>query len=145
MDSAKAAITLTRDASKGPRPLGWKASPANKKDALIRQLLVLSRAGKISWNRATESGAFQIALDKYTIQILVSTPNSIDLLVRIFDGSGTVIEEISDAEMAEATGCFYFEIMYELHTLARRSALGADKAIDSLLSLLDENALRRDY
>lgn len=144
MDSAHSITPLARSAGAETRPGARKAGSASKKDVLIRQLLALSRAGKVTWAPATESGAFQIAFGQYTVEILASAPNGIDLLVRIVDGQGTVVEEISDGEMAEATGSFYFQTMHELHTLARRSALGADKAIDTLLSLLDENAPRRE-
>jgi hypothetical protein len=134
---------LRRSTDTETRPLGRKAA-ANKKDALVRQLLVLSRAGKIAWNRSAEPVAFQIAFEQYTVQIVASPPNGMDLLVRIFDLQGKMLDEISDSDMAEATGSFYFQVMHELYTLAHHSALGADRAIDTLLSMLDETVSHRD-
>jgi hypothetical protein len=135
---------LRRAADTEMRQLGRKAGSANKKDTLVRQLLALSRAGKIAWNRSAEPSTFQVVFEQYTVQILGLPPNGIDLLVRIFDGHGKMIEEISDNEMAEATGSFYFQTMHELYTLAHHSTLGADRAIDALLSLLDANIPHRD-
>jgi len=135
---------LRRGTDTETRPLGRKTGSANKKDTLVRQLLALSRAGKIAWNRSAEPGTFQVVFEQYTVQIVALPPHAIDLLVRIFDGHGKMIDEISDSEMAEATGCFYFQIMHELHTLAHHSAPSANRALDALLSLLDANTAHRD-
>jgi hypothetical protein len=144
MDSVESATPLTRSTGTETRPRGRQLSLDNKKDTLIRQLLALSRAGKIAWSRSAEPGTFQSVFEQYTVQILALPPNGIDLLVRIFDGHGKIIEEISDREMAEATGGFYFQTMYELYTLAHHSALSANRALDALLSLLDTSLPHRD-
>ena len=144
MDSVESATPLTRSAGTETRSRGRQAGLENKKDTLVRQLLALSRAGKIAWSRSAEPGTFQSVFEQYTVQILGVPPNGIDLLIRIFDGHGKIIEEISDREMAEATGSFYFQTMYELYTLAHHSALSANRALDALLSLLDANTAHRD-
>jgi hypothetical protein len=113
-------------------------SPPNKKDALVRKLIEGTRAGKIVWKKSAVADAYEIAFPKYTIQISQGgKKNNMDLALRIFNEAGEIIEEILDGEMAEETGSFYFEVMHELLLLARRSALGSDKAIDDLLTFLD--------
>jgi hypothetical protein len=61
------------------------------------------------------------------------------LVLQIYDENGALVEEVSDLEFNEndfVTAPFTF--MNEIYTQARRTAMGVEQALDSLLKDLDD-------
>lgn len=115
---------------------------------LIARLANRTDAGSLRWEGTAEEGTFQTVLAGFTIQIFAGAIadvsrdeflNSFGL--RILDDEGMVIDSIVDREFAKEQGVSDLKIREDLrriHSAARRTALGADKAIDTILTALAE-------
>jgi ketosteroid isomerase-like protein len=118
----------------------------SKIERLIRQLLAKSNEGKVKWERTVDTGEFQAAFPGYSVRVH-SRPSqysdALDYFLELRDDEGELMEVISDsdlsAEMRNATPNAY-AIMKDLFEVARRTAMGVESALDTILSELeDEN------
>jgi hypothetical protein len=115
---------------------------------LIGLLANRTDAGGLRWERTAEDGMFQTVLAGFTIQIFqyaIRNVTEYEYLnsfgLRILDDDGTVIESLVDREFAREQGDEgkepkIREDLRRIYSSARRTALGADKAIDTILTAL---------
>jgi hypothetical protein len=116
-----------------------------------QKLLVLglfnnTMAGKMAWKEAARDNVFQLSFSSYTVQISPSGTNSPGLYtIEIVSDEGATVDRFSDAELAQMFGSMVEEVpnfmtwdglLRDLYVVARRTALGADKALDSILGEL---------
>jgi hypothetical protein len=109
---------------------------------LIRLLQQRTNDQKIFWEQTVEENTYQVAFPNYILQIgyRMKSENpftdEIDYFIRILDENNKIIEEATDDDLKPELGNAY-QIMDNLHRSARRQAMGVDKAIDSILSDLE--------
>jgi hypothetical protein len=115
-------------------------------DRLIKMLYLLKERTenkKISWEETVNENIYQSAFPKYTIQIgyysnTDSFSKRVDYFIRILDEDNKVIEDAKDDDLKGELDN-PFEIMESLYRSARRQAMGVDKALDNILSELENN------
>lgn len=110
---------------------------------LVQKLYRKTDAGRVPWEATDIEGVYQVALPEYILRIWMQSqdgqaPGSEDYVLGIFNARGSMIEEISDVDLAEDLSDSY-EAMKHLYRAARRKALGMDQALDSLLSSMGED------
>ena len=114
---------------------------------LLRRLHKKTLESKVPWERTVDEGVFQASFKGYSV-ILFSRPtkqpepdpNAIDYVLQIFNEDGVLVEEVDDLDFDKnELGQFPYIMMDEIYTSARRTVMGVDKAIDTLLKALDED------
>ena len=108
---------------------------------LIQKVEKKTKCGDLAWEATLEDKIFQVTLGSFILRIAEEpSQGGPDYRLSILDSQGRVIDSASNVEFGntEVPSSFvpYF-VLKEILDGARRSALGADKAIDSLLSDLD--------
>jgi|HubBroStandDraft_6_1064221.scaffolds.fasta_scaffold2912755_1 hypothetical protein len=101
---------------------------------LVQRLYSKTKSGEMAWERTTGAGVYQVAFPNYTVKV---SARGSDYVITILDESGSVLESVSDVDLAKAskdTKAAY-QWMSDLYE-SRRQALGVDSALDSLLSEL---------
>jgi hypothetical protein len=107
-----------------------------------------AKAGDVEWEKTEDEGTFEADFAGFGVQIAqVETEGEETLYtLRIFDADGEFLEEVSDEDLTEILNrkeptepSVMFEIMQDIHRAARRSAMGVDKAIDTILDALAAN------
>jgi len=109
---------------------------------IILKLAENTQKGSIKWEETGSPAIFQAAFPGYAVQVWVSRnvddPQYSDYYLRIIDEEGKIVEEVSDLDLKNVLENPY-ETMKELCNVARRSALGVENALNSILnSLKDE-------
>jgi hypothetical protein len=102
---------------------------------LVKKLQQVTSTTGLNWKTTEAEGVFQASLADYTVRLDMRRSRMADgdeYFVSIFNWGGELVEELGD-EDAEGM----FPVMKELYELARRQALGVDKAIDSILKDLE--------
>jgi hypothetical protein len=106
---------------------------------IVQRLHAKTAAKEIKWERTSRSDVFQTALPNYVVKVS-TTPSDqsmgLDYVVSIVDASGAVLESASDVDVTKVFTQAY-PMMKDLYEMARRSALGVDAALDSLLAELE--------
>lgn len=111
---------------------------------IVRHLYATTREGNVAWEKTTSRTAFQTAFPGYTVRIWLregmEQPDAQDVVVAVYDAIGTKLEEATDVDLQKIApeGAQVYSMMLELYDLARRQALGVEKALDTLLSTLEE-------
>jgi hypothetical protein len=114
---------------------------ADKVRLFVEKLAQKTEEGKVSWERTADEGMFQAAFPNYTVQVFsrVNRDETVDYVVQIRDEDGVVIEEATEEVLK--VGKYdrdTLELLAKMFRNARRKALGVDKAVDSILSVLTE-------
>jgi len=112
--------------------------------SLVKGLHNRTTENKVKWEKTSEEGVFLASFHNYSLSVSTipsktGAPTDVDIVIRIFDGEGNVIEEISDLDFdkqdfGETHPYHYFNYIY---SMARRQSMGVDKALDSLLKELN--------
>jgi hypothetical protein len=101
---------------------------------LIQALAERTKDGRVPWRPAVRDGSYVASFVNYSVEI---APNqrgeTLDYVLRVYNSDGDVIEESSDVELRPVATEEPFAYMRTLYESARRTAFGADKAIDALL------------
>ncbi len=125
-------------------------------DKLIRLAQLIyekTKNGEIKWEATADEGTFQASLSNYSILVkrsakvslpVVSLPvttlvgNLTYFTIQICNEQGQVIEELTDYDAVAAD----FKLG-ELFELARRMAMGVEKALDELIGTLEASPQRK--
>jgi hypothetical protein len=94
--------------------------------------------GKVVWEATSTEGVFMASFSNYSVQIsqeYFSSPSELDLVLKILNNDGSIIEVISDVDLKESYDNSYL-FLNELYSVARRQAMGVENAIDSILAEL---------
>jgi hypothetical protein len=113
---------------------------------MIDKLYQKAEHGGIVWKKSFDDGSFQVSFSKYIVKIALIPrrgQDEPDILITIFDSGGEVVDTFTDIDLTvmEDSGEIFYPKMLRLYEIARRSALGSDAAIDSILSDLDSAGL----
>jgi len=109
----------------------------------ILKLYKRTNASKVDWRRTAEDGVFQASFPNYSVRIL-SRPSSdepqLDYIVQVLDDDGTLVDEMADPDFVELIDPpESFHTMRDLYRMARRVAMGIDKALNSIMASLDKD------
>jgi len=92
---------------------------------LVRLLLEKTKVGEIKWKETAKLNIFQCSLSNYSLLISRQT-------LTVCDKEDNIIEEVDGpAPLQEGVQ------LSELFELARRDAMGVEKALDEILLLLE--------
>lgn len=105
---------------------------------LINRLLDKTRAAELHWSETPSKEAFQVSFPSYSVEVDCSDEVT---YLRVYNSEGRIIDETSDrAIMFDDFGSNFqsgdVEKIQELYRLARRQALGVDRALEELLATL---------
>jgi hypothetical protein len=110
--------------------------------ALLKKLDEKTGRGEIDWEETSDPNCYRVVFTDYIVRIRkVTVEDSWGNLVRdyftieIVDDQGRIIDEAENKELEQFLENPY-EVFKELYVAARRKALGADKALDEILSKL---------
>jgi hypothetical protein len=112
-------------------------------DSIVELLVLLydgTKAATAPWKRTEDPDTFQATFPEYSVRIQqTSDEQQTDITLSILNAKGDVVEQIPDGELknwqfpGQSTA---FNYMADLWSMARRSALGADKAVSSIIDIL---------
>jgi hypothetical protein len=111
--------------------------------ALTKRLLQSTRMQKLEWRMTASQDRFTVAFSDRAVAISEEMPHDedprhgMDYFLTITNADGDVIERVSDNEL-RAEWSDVYSVMRELFEAARRSAMGADKAVDDILGEIDK-------
>lgn len=108
-------------------------------------LLTQTKQGRLTWVPTNKLDNFEVSFPDYSVRISNKKggpllPHFGQFEVEIYNNEGRVIETGTSDEMKKEAipeASHIEEVLSELHDLARRQALGTDKALDDLLSRLN--------
>lgn len=113
----------------------------NKIAVLIKKIHEKSTNGSIEWEGTEEEGTYQVSFSNYSVRISTrfnpAYPDQSDQIIQIINSSGELVEEVSDIDLKDLIPKAY-EVMKNIHELARRQVMGVEHALDSILGELDD-------
>jgi hypothetical protein len=118
---------------------------------LVNRLHEKSKQGTLMWRKAP-SGAFQVSFPRYSVSVgylenglmglLSSHPGPRVPRMTIFNEEGVVLEDIGVEALVEPSNWdqrqYWLTKFHEIYDMARRKAMGTDKAIEELLAALED-------
>jgi hypothetical protein len=108
---------------------------------LVQLLLEKTSAGEIRWEETPTSNTFQCSLSNYSVLISQTSfrdaPGATQSLA-VANEEGRIIEEVESGALGSNDW-----LLRDLFALARRKALGVDKALDEMLHLLETGESKR--
>jgi hypothetical protein len=117
----------------------------NKLIKLVELLAKRSEQGKVRWDKTLDDGVFQAAFSEgFSLRISerpsADDPEGSDFVVTLYNEEGEVIERFSDLDFGsdQILGQHPYHTLAEIYTTARRTAMGAAKAIDTIIGELRE-------
>ena len=118
--------------------------PDNKLIKMIGLLQRRTDEQKISWEQAVDEDVYQTAFPNYTVQLGYKESSTqfgdIDYFIRILDEDNKIVEEATDVDLHNELvneDMNTYKVMENLYKSARRQAMRVDKAINSILSELE--------
>jgi hypothetical protein len=106
--------------------------------------LARSNEGKVRWEKTVDSGEYQAAFPHYSVRTFSRFNTEADVedyFLQIFNDEGELVEEISDGEFSLMLGPTAvpsgFKVMKDLYEVARRTAMGVEAALDTILAELE--------
>jgi hypothetical protein len=109
---------------------------------LLQKLEERTSASDIEWERTAYENRFQTTVGGYTLSLSQSeseVPDSYDYVLRIHAADGAIVEAISDEEIHQSVPSFSaYKSMGNIFRGARRSAMGVEQAVDSIIQGLDD-------
>lgn len=116
-----------------------------KEAALVQKLARLTSTSAIDWKPAVQPNTFQVSFRENTVRISTRGGSAIedpDIEIQLLNGSGEVVERFTDVDLKndEEVGAAerWFVLMKDLFAGARKTALGADRILNEIISDLDD-------
>jgi len=102
---------------------------------LVRRLNAETLRGKITWEQTSEHGTYQASFAGFTI-ILAEDDAPRMQYMRILNPNGEVMEVVTDEDIDGPHQSAHhpaYDMMSDTYKLARRQAMGVEKALDAIL------------
>lgn len=115
----------------------------DKQVTLATRLYRKTMAGELDWKISPREDWYQVSFSQYSIRIgTVQTARAEDVVIELVNNIGDVADSFSDEDLQRAgprptEDDHWYAPMNAMYQRARRTALGADKAIDDILNELD--------
>jgi hypothetical protein len=100
---------------------------------LVERMHERTKARRLSWDK-NPKGNFETSFPNYTVEL--SEDSDWNIWLYIYNDEGEVIDTVSDEMLRQSTP--RGAKLAELYTMARRTALGSDEAIENLISALED-------
>ncbi|MBA5706809.1 hypothetical protein DT037_06925 [Pseudomonas fulva] len=108
---------------------------------ILDKLIEKTAAGELGWQSTERRDVYQVSFPHYSIRMQrIDKDFEEDFVVQIINKDGNILESFNDTEVK----IFYsnaFSRMKELHSAARRKAMGVEDALDELLKELTKDDL----
>jgi len=107
---------------------------------LIDKIHAQTLAGQVEWLEGPGKNAYAFEADTHQISVEATTSTAV---INISDNDGRDLETLDEEELAAITaanGVDYETIVREIHTHARRVALGTDDAIERIIRAMGDDA-----
>ncbi len=104
---------------------------------LIDKIHAQTLSGSVEWTEGPGKHAYAFEADAFNV-VVDATASTANLVIS--DTEGRELENLTEEELAQASngqGLDYEQVVREVHSHARRSALGTDNAIEKILGALD--------
>jgi len=116
----------------------------DKQAALVLRLYKATSEGKLEWKPSSRDEAFQVSFPSFTV--VLSVTNQDETAIEVKSDEGDTIDSFGDPQLTNAEliaappgdAISWFQAMAELYRMARRTALGVDKALDDILKEIPE-------
>jgi hypothetical protein len=113
---------------------------------LVEKIESQTRAGNLNWEGTATDNEFQATLGNFVLRVArhVSSDGSADFIINFVDKGGSDLESLSDIQLAKIArkaggyGVNAYDLMESIFKNAKRTALGVEKALDDILSELDD-------
>lgn len=110
----------------------------NRMALLVKRLVEKTNKKELAWEATAAEDEFAVAFSSYAVTVS-HDPDEDEYLVTLSDSGGQVIDELSPSDFES------YDLNYEdpaqvfalLYSEARRTAMGIDEALDSILAELD--------
>jgi hypothetical protein len=117
--------------------------PSSKLARMVVALKARTDRGDIEWKFSGEENSFKVELTNYTVSIYVqyNFEGTEDVWMRIYAKDGSIIESFNDTNLSSSDipgSESPYAYMSSLHQSARRIAFGVDKAIDEIISDIED-------
>ncbi len=103
-----------------------------KYEQLVDRLLTKTEAGEILWKETAEPATFQVPFPNYSITISYRKELLPAVIVTILNSEGKSVDSFTQFDLRDE----HAGKLSKLYENARRKALGAEKALDEILSEL---------
>lgn len=110
-----------------------------KAEQFVRRICAKTMDGALRWQRMSTMGLFQTIFSSYILQFgFFQTHDGDFYQMQLFDGDGDLLDSYRDDDFGRTASLDSMqEVMKEAYDVARRSALGVEKAIDDILEELN--------
>ena len=104
--------------------------------------------GKVDWEETVLKDVYQSSLANYSVRISLEESESIipnDVRITIINSEGSVVESFSDVDLNDSWLSEFnidggaYRMMHSTYEIARRTALGSEKAVADILRELDDD------
>lgn len=104
---------------------------------LIETLQAKTVSGELAWEQTEKADYFQVAFSTGAVRIGPKTGAAgVDMVISFYNENGDLIEEVTDVSL-RGDVTTPFTTLSEIHSGARRRAMGVDKALDALLAEME--------
>jgi hypothetical protein len=106
---------------------------------LVKRLRERTLEGEMVWERTAAEGVFLASLPDYCVTVAETIDpftQSLEYSFQIRNSEGDLVENVKDSRLLQEHKAADHWIE-DLHNVARRSALGADEAVDKMLQYLE--------
>lgn len=119
----------------------------SKPKRLVKALFEKTQQGAIDWQDSFAPDTFQVSFKDHTVQIAIkegSAEGSQLVTLSVLNDQGVVVDRFNDEELDHENDgnnarLAWYKMMLELHNLALRHARGADKALNEILSEIEDD------
>jgi hypothetical protein len=114
-----------------------------KQMRLVKKLVEMTNAGAIDWKPSLNSNTFQVSFRDNTLRITTKPSDTTadpDIEIQLLNGNGELVERFTDVDLQNEDNsepAKWFKNMNSLYKVAQRTALGAEKILDEIISDLD--------
>ena len=115
---------------------------ASRSVRLAQLLGKKTKDGELQWKRTERDEVFQHAFPDYSVRIHHEHEplfDQDDYVLTIYNQEGLIIERFTNGDLQREGLPEAYNSMQEMYNTARRSAMGIDKALDDLLTYLDDD------
>jgi len=121
-----------------------------KQKRLVDRLLAMTLTGELGWKAAERDKTFQVSFGAGSLSVGAVSQSHLsipDYEISLYKADGTEVETFTDSELYEdgrASGTnVWRKKMHDLHEYARRTALGAEEILNSILNEIEASNVVR--
>jgi len=121
-----------------------------KQKRLVDRLLTMTLTGQLGWKAAERDKTFEVSFEAGRLSVGAVSPSQLsipDYEISLYKADRTEVETFTDSDLYEderASGPnAWRKKMHDLHEYARRTALGAEEILNSILNEIEASNVVR--